>query len=99
VPPVDEARAEDPPPAAPARAEFIMSGSLTPLANSGGGGDLPGVLPGPMPGFLHRLEVRRLLQRWRNGLSLVGRVLSSQTDGPWDHSQRFEQPNHLLSIK
>ncbi|WP_326964015.1 hypothetical protein [Arthrobacter sp. PL16] len=40
-----------------------------------------------------------MLGRWRNGFSLWGRILSSQSRGPWDDSQRFEQPSHRLYIK
>lgn len=79
-----------------------MSGSLTPLVDISPGPileDLPGVPAVPMPGFHRREEVQRLLARWRNGLSLWGRILSSRSRGSWDDSLRFEQPSHMLYIK
>jgi hypothetical protein len=97
-----EARALPPPLyGPPVHGDFIMSGSLTPLVDVARSDDrdLPGGPAEPMPGFHRREEVQRLLGRWRNGLSLWGRILSSQSRGPWDDSQRFEQPNHLLYIK
>ncbi|MEC5199512.1 hypothetical protein RCH21_001743 [Arthrobacter sp. PL16] len=77
-----------------------MSGSLTPLPPGAGPvQDLSGVPSVSMPGFHHRKDVQRMLGRWRNGFSLWGRILSSQSRGPWDDSQRFEQPSHRLYIK
>ncbi|MGV0111919.1 hypothetical protein [Arthrobacter sp. CP30] len=99
-----EARALALPPRqpAPARGDFIMSGSLTPLVDVARDPlpeDLPGGPAQPMPGFHRRQEVQRLLARWRNGLTLWGRILGSQSRGPWDDSLRFEQPSHMLYIK
>ena len=76
-----------------------MSGSLTPLDSAGDDQDLPGVPAGPMPGFHHRKEVQLMLTKWRNGLSLWGRILSSQSRAPWDDSHRFTHPDHTLYIK
>ncbi|MFC3300808.1 hypothetical protein FJV46_05755 [Arthrobacter agilis] len=84
------------------RGELIIGGSLTPPDGATGGTarqDLPGAPEVTMPAFHRRADVQRLLARWRNGLSLCGRILSSEARGPWDDSRRFEQPNHLLHIR
>jgi hypothetical protein len=80
--------------------EFIMGGSLTPLADSTGGRqDAPGVPPTAMPGFHHRKEVQLVLRRLRNGVSLWGRILAGPADGPRHASQRFMEPHHTMYIK
>jgi hypothetical protein len=77
-----------------------MSGSLTPLSHSAGpGSELPGVPAAPMPGFHHRKEVQLMLRRWRRRASVWGRILSSQSRGPWDEAHRFTLPQHTMHIK
>lgn len=77
-----------------------MSGSLTPLSHGAGSAlELPGVPAAPMPGFHHRKEVQVMLRRWRNRASLWGRVLSTQSRGPWDEAHRFTLPQHTMHIK
>ena len=83
----------------PAAGEFVMSGSLTPPDSAGSALDLPGVPAAPMPGYHHRKEVQLMLRRWRNSVSLWARILSGQTRGPWDDSQRFTLPQHITYIK
>lgn len=40
-----------------------------------------------------------MLRRWRNSVSLWGPILSGQSRGPWDDSQRFTLPEHTTYIK
>lgn len=91
-----------PPPATlrPTSGEFIMSGSLTPLPDGDRvPKDLPGIPPGPMPGLQHRREVQLMVGRWRNSVSLWGRILSGRSRGPWDDLHRFTLPQHTMYIK
>ncbi len=76
-----------------------MSGSLTPSEGAGSVLLPPGVPAAPMPGYHHRKEVQLMLRRWRNSVSLWGRILSGQSRGPWDDSQRFTLPQHTTYIK
>ncbi|MHA7209216.1 hypothetical protein [Arthrobacter sp. MDT1-65] len=86
-------------PVIPARGEFILSGSLTPLPHDSGTDDLPGTPVGPMPGFHHRKEVQLMLRRWRNGLSLWGRILSSPSHGSREARDRLLLPSHSMYIR
>lgn len=83
----------------PVPGEFIMSGSLTPVPDAPPGQDLRGVASSPMPGFHHRKEVRRMLRRWRNRLSLWGRIWVSRPRDPWEATQRLTLPQHTTYIK
>ncbi len=84
----------------PERGEFILSGALTPLPpGTDSGQDLQGVAADPMPGFHHRKEVQRMLRRWRNGLSLWGRILSAPSPGSREARERLMLPNHSMYIK
>ncbi len=88
-----------PDPVIPARGEFILSGSLTPLQHDSGTEDLPGIPVAPMPGFHHRKEVQLMLRRWRNGLSLWGRILSSPSHGSREARDRLLLPSHSMYIR
>ncbi len=101
VPPdIVTAAGESPPRHPSATGEFIMGGSLTPLADSAGGReDAPGIPPTPMPGFQHRREVQLMLWKLRNGASLWGRILAGPANGPRDAAQRFMDPHHTMQIK
>lgn len=89
-----------PVPPIPARGEFILSGALTPLPpGTDPEQDLQGVPADPMPGFHHRREVQLMLRRWRNGLSLWGRILSAPAPGSREARERLMLPNHSMYIK
>jgi hypothetical protein len=87
----------------PARGEFILSGTLTPLPSGTDPEqdlqDLQGAPADPMPGFHHRKEVQLMLRRWRNGLSLWGRILSAPAPGSREARERLMLPNHSMYIK
>ncbi|WP_434995375.1 hypothetical protein [Arthrobacter sp. Ld5] len=76
-----------------------MTGSLTPVPDVHPAQDLQGVPSHPMPGFQHRKEVRRMLRRWGNSLSLWGRIWVSRPRDPWEATQRFTLPQHTTYIK
>ncbi|MDQ0736645.1 hypothetical protein QFZ50_003108 [Arthrobacter agilis] len=89
-----------PDPVIPARGEFILSGSLTPLPHGTAPlHELTGVRADPMPGFHSRKEVQRMLRRWRNTLSLWGRILSSPSSDARDARERLLLPNHSMYIR
>lgn len=87
----------------PLRGELILSGSLTPLPSSASPEqdhqDLQGVPAHPMPGFHHRKEVQLMLRRWKNRLSLWGRILSAPSQGSREARDRLLLPNHSMYIR
>ena len=82
-----------------ARGEFILSGTLTPLVPSAEPvQDLPAAPAEPMPAFHLRAEVKGMLERWRNRVSLYGWILSSPS-GSRQNAERFVLPQHTMYIK
>ncbi len=97
--PIPDQFTDNPAGARAASGEFIMSGSLTTFLEARPAAAPTGVPARPMPGFHRRKEVQRMLRRWRNSISLWGRVWASRPRDPWEASQRFTLPQHTTYIK